>query len=47
MIQVRNALEKIADRMAEDKWESDVIMGINRGGCISWNISSSLRLNKP
>ena len=22
MIQVRNALEKIADRMAEDKWES-------------------------
>ena len=34
MIQVRNALEQIADKMADDKWEPDVIMGINRGGCI-------------
>ena len=46
MIQVRNALEKIADRMAEDKWEPDVIMGINRGGCIP-GIYLSHRLNKP
>lgn len=30
MIQVRNALEQIADKMADDKWEPDVIMGINR-----------------
>ena len=46
MIQVRNALEKIADRMAEDNWEPDVIMGINRGGCIP-GIYLSHRLNKP
>ena len=39
MIQVRNALEQIADKMSNDKWEPDVIMGINRGGCIP-NISS-------
>ena len=45
MIQVRNALEKIADRMAEDKWEPDVIMGINRGGCIP-GVYLSHRLKK-
>ena len=34
MIQVRNALNQIAERMSDDKWKPDVIMGINRGGCI-------------
>ena len=34
MIQVRNALNQIADKMAEDNWKPNVIMGINRGGCI-------------
>ena len=46
MIQVRNALEQIADKMADDKWEPDVIMGINRGGCIP-GVYLSHRLNKP
>ena len=46
MIQVRNALEQIADKMSNDKWEPDVIMGINRGGCIP-GIYLSHRLNKP
>jgi len=34
MIQVRHALNQIAERMSDDKWKPDVIMGINRGGCI-------------
>ena len=46
MIQVRNALEQIADKMADDKWEPDVIMGIIRGGCIP-GVYLSHRLNKP
>ena len=46
MIQVRNALEQIADKMSNDKWEPDVIMGINRGGCIP-GIYLSHSLNKP
>ena len=29
MIQVRNALNQIAERMSDDKWKPDVIMGIN------------------
>ena len=46
MIQVRNALNQIADRMAEDNWKPDVIMGINRGGCIP-GVYLSHKLNIP
>ena len=46
MIQVRNALEQIADKMSKDNWQPDVIMGINRGGCIP-GIYLSHRLHKP
>lgn len=46
MIQIRNAMEKICDQMTEDNFEPDVIMGINRGGCIP-GIYMSHRLHKP
>ena len=46
MIQVRNALNQIADKMAEDNWKPNVIMGINRGGCIP-GVYLSHKLNIP
>ena len=44
MIQIRNALEQISDKMSKDDWKPDVIMGINRGGCIP-GVYLSHRLN--
>ena len=33
-LQMRNALMQIEDQMVHSNWMPDVIMGINRGGCI-------------
>ena len=46
MIQIRNAMDKICDQMTDDNFEPDVVMGINRGGCIP-GIYMSHRLHKP
>ena len=46
MIQIRNALEQISDKMSKDDWKPDVIMGINRGGCIP-GVYLSHRLGIP
>lgn len=34
MIQVRNAITQISNQMKDDNFKPDIIMGINRGGCI-------------
>lgn len=34
MLQIRNALSQISVQMKDDNFKPDVIMGINRGGCI-------------
>ena len=33
-IQMRNALIQIEDQMVHDAWMPNIILGINRGGCI-------------
>ena len=33
-LQMRNALVQIEDQMVHSNWMPDLIMGINRGGCI-------------
>ena len=46
MIQIRNALEQISDKKSKDDRKPDVIMGINRGGCIP-GVYLSHRLGIP
>ena len=43
--QMRNALIQIEDQMVHSNWMPDLIMGINRGGCIP-GVYLSHRLNK-
>jgi hypoxanthine phosphoribosyltransferase len=44
-IQMRNALIQIEDKLVHDMWLPDVILGINRGGCIP-GVYLSHRLKK-
>ena len=44
-IQMRNALIQIEDQMVHSNWMPDVIMGINRGGCVP-GVYLSHRLKK-
>jgi hypoxanthine phosphoribosyltransferase len=44
--QMRNALGDITKKMTDDKWMPDIIMGINRGGCIP-GVYLSHQLKKP
>jgi len=46
MIQIRNALNQICYQMKDDNFKPDLIMGINRGGCIP-GIYLSHKLNVP
>jgi len=46
MIQIRNGMDKICDQMADKDFAPDVVMGINRGGCIP-GIYMSHRLHVP
>lgn len=34
MIQIRNGLNKIVEQMNDEGFKPDIVMGINRGGCI-------------
>ena len=43
--QMRNALIQIEDQMVHSNWMPDLIMGINRGGCIP-GVYLSHRLKK-
>jgi len=44
-LQMRNALIQIEDQMVHSNWMPDVIMGINRGGCVP-GVYLSHRLQK-
>ena len=44
-LQMRNALLQIEDQMVHSNWMPDLIMGINRGGCIP-GVYLSHRLKK-
>ncbi len=44
-LQMRNALVQIEDQMVHSNWMPDLIMGINRGGCIP-GVYLSHRLKK-
>ena len=44
--QMRNALLQIEDQMVHSGWMPDIILGINRGGCIP-GVYLSHRLKKP
>ena len=44
--QMRNALIQIEDQMVHSNWMPDMILGINRGGCIP-GVYLSHRLNTP
>ena len=44
-IQMRNALLQIEDQMVHSNWMPEVIMGINRGGCVP-GVYLSHRLKK-
>ncbi len=46
MIQVRNGMDKICEQMGKDGFEPDLVMGINRGGCIP-GVYMSHRLHIP
>lgn len=46
MIQIRNALTQITNQMEENKFKPDIVMGINRGGCIP-GVYLSHKLKKP
>ena len=43
-IQMRNALIQIEDKMVHSNWMPNIILGINRGGCIP-GVYLSHRLN--
>ena len=44
-IQMRNALIQIEDKLVHDMWLPDIILGVNRGGCIP-GVYLSHRLKK-
>ena len=44
--QMRNALLQIEDQMVHGNWIPDIVLGINRGGCIP-GVYLSHRLKKP
>ena len=44
--QMRNALLQIEDQMVPGNWIPDIVLGINRGGCIP-GVYLSHRLKKP
>ena len=44
--QMRNALIQIEDQMVHSAWMPDIVLGINRGGCIP-GVYLSLRIKKP
>ena len=46
MIQIRNGMDKICEQMDKAGFQPDVVMGINRGGCIP-GIYMSHRLHVP
>jgi|TARA_B110000305_G_scaffold32941_1_gene32140 hypoxanthine phosphoribosyltransferase len=46
MIQVRNGMDKICEQMGKDGFEPDLVMGINRGGCIP-GVYMSHRMHIP
>jgi len=46
MIQIRNGLDKICEQMSNTDFQPDVVMGINRGGCIP-GVYMSHRLGIP
>lgn len=46
MIQIRNGLDKICEQMSNADFQPDVVMGINRGGCIP-GVYISHRLGIP
>ena len=46
MIQMRNALIQIEDQMVHSAWMPNIILGINRGGCIP-GVYLSHRINTP
>ena len=43
---MRNALIQIEDKMVHSNWMPNIILGINRGGCIP-GVYLSHRLNTP
>lgn len=45
-IQMRNALILIEDQMVHSNWMPDIILGVNRGGCIP-GVYLSHRLRRP
>jgi len=45
-IQMRNALIQIEDQMVHSAWIPDIVLGINRGGCIP-GVYLSHRLKRP
>ena len=45
-IQMRNALIQIEDQMVHSNWIPDIVLGINRGGCIP-GVYLSHRLKRP
>lgn len=45
-IQMRNALILIEDQMVHSNWLPDIILGINRGGCVP-GVYLSHRLKRP
>ena len=45
-IQMRNALIQIGDQMVHSNWIPDIVLGINRGGCIP-GVYLSHRLKRP
>ena len=44
-IQMRNALIQIEDKLVHDMWLPDIVLGVNRGGCIP-GVYLSHRLKK-
>ena len=44
--QMRNALIQIEDQMVHSAWMPDIVLGINRGGCIP-GVYLSHRIKKP
>lgn len=46
MIQIRNGLDQICEQMSNTDFQPDVVMGINRGGCIP-GVYMSHRLGIP
>ena len=45
-IQMRNALIQIEDQMVHSNWIPDIVLGINRGGCVP-GVYLSHRLKRP